>query len=201
MNQQERIEFEKLIKEYYMLFLKKGDTLSHTSILKHKINTTDEVPTYTRQYRYPQVYKQEINKQIKELLEKDIIKQSFSPWSSLVWIVPKKMDASNEKKFRMVIDYREPNAKTIDDKFPIPNITEVLDKLGKNIYFITLDLISGFLQIEIDKDSVLKTALNANKGHFEFKRMSLGLKNAPATFQRAMNYVLRDEINKSCLVY
>ena len=49
-NQQERIELEKLIKEYYMLFPKKGDTLSHTSIIKHKINTTDEVPTYTRQY-------------------------------------------------------------------------------------------------------------------------------------------------------
>jgi len=46
-----------------------------------------------------------------------------------------------------------------------------------------------------------KTAFNTDKGHFEFKRMPFVLKNAPATFQRAMNYVLRDEINNSCLVY
>ena len=131
LNRQERSELEKLIKEYHELFPKKGDTLSYTSVIKHKINTTDEVPIYTRQYRYPQIHKIEIKKQIKELLEKDVIQQSFSPWSSPVWVVPKKMDASNEKKFRMVIDYRKLNARTIDDKFPIPNITEVLDKLGK----------------------------------------------------------------------
>ena len=53
----------------------------------------------------------------------------------------------------------------------------------------------------MDKDSMPKTAFNTDKGHFEFKRMPFVLKNAPATFQRAMNYVLRNEINKSCLVY
>ena len=62
-------------------------------------------------------------------------------------IVSKKKDASNKQKFRMVIDYRKLNAKTIDDKFPIPNITEVLDKLGRNVYFTTLDLTYGFYQI------------------------------------------------------
>ena len=184
-----------------MLFSKKGGTLSHASVIKHKINTTDEVPTYTRQYGYPQVYKQEIDKQINELSEKHKIKQSFFTWIMPVWIMPKNMDASNERKFRVVIDYRKLNAKIIDDKFSITNITEVLDKLGKNISFTTLDLTSGFHQIEMDKYSILKTALNANKGHFVFKRMPFRLKNAPATFQRAMNYVLRDEINKSCLVY
>ena len=101
----------------------------------------------------------------------------------------------------MVIDYRKLNAKTIDDKFPIPNITEVLDKLGKNIYFTTLDLTSGFHQIGMEKESIPKTAFNTDSGHYEFNRMPFGLKNAPATFQRMMNMVLRNEINKGCLVY
>ena len=160
-------------------------------MIKHKIKTTDEVSIYTRQYRYPQIYKTEIKKQIKDLLEKDVIQQSFSPWSSPVWVVPKKKEASNEKKFRMVMDYRKLNAKTIDDKFPIPNITEVLDKLGKNIYFTTLDPTSGFHQIEMDEESIPKIAFNTDEGHFEFKRMPFRLKNAPATFQRVMNYVLK----------
>ena len=101
----------------------------------------------------------------------------------------------------MVIDYRKLNTKTIDDKFPIPNITEVLDKLGKNTYFTTLDLTSGFHQIQMDNESVPKTAFNTDSGNFEYKRMPFGLKNAPATFQRAMNYVLRNEINRTYLVY
>ena len=101
----------------------------------------------------------------------------------------------------MVIDYRKLNAKSIDDKFPIPNLTEVLDKLWKNIYFTTLDLTSGFHQIGMEKESIPKTAFYTYRGHYEFNRMPFGLKNAPATFQRMMNMVLRDEINKRCLVY
>ena len=201
MNEQEKSEIEKLTGEFQDLFPKKGDILSHTSVIKHKINTTDDIPIYTRQYRYPQVYKKEIEKQIEDLLEKDIIQQSYSPWSSPVWMVQKKLDATNEKKYRMVIDYRKLNAKTVGDKFPIPNINEVLDKLGKNIYFTTLDLTSGFHQIQMDEESIPKTAFNTDEGHFEFKRMPFGLKNAPATFQRVMNHVLKEEINKRCLVY
>lgn len=116
-------------------------------------------------------------------------------------MVPKKWDASGKQKYRMVIDYRRLNEKTIDDKFPIPDVTDILDKLGKSNYFSTIDLKSGFHQIEMDSNDIEKTAFNTDKGHFEFNRMPFRLKNAPSTFQRLMIYVLRELINKICFVY
>lgn len=113
----------------------------------------------------------------------------------------KKMDNSGEKKWRIVIDYRKLNEITVDDKFPIPNIDNILDKLGRAQYFSTIDLAKGFHQILLKEEDRSKTAFSTPYGHYEYVRMPLGLKNAPATFQRLINYVLRDLINKICVVY
>lgn len=201
LNPEEKKELYKLVKEYENIFPKETDRLTHTDTIQHRIITKDDIPIYTKPYRYPEIYKKEINEQIAKLLDDQIIQESYSPWSSPIWMVPKKMDASGKRKFRMVIDYRKLNAKTIDDKFPIPNISDILDKLGKNMYYTTLDLTSGFHQIQVHPDSIPKTAFNTDKGHFEFTRMPFGLKNAAGTFQKLMNYVLKDYINKICLVY
>nr|XP_049466988.1 uncharacterized protein LOC125908330 [Anopheles coluzzii] len=135
------------------------------------------------------------------MLKTGVIQPSSSPYSSPIWVVPKKTDASGKKKIRVVIDYRKLNEKTIDDKFPIPQIEDILDSLGKSQYFTTLDLKSGFHQIEMDPKHSAKTAFSTDKGHFEFTRMPFGLKNAPATFQRAMNNILQEFIGKFCYVY
>lgn len=108
---------------------------------------------------------------------------------------------SGKKKTRLVIDYRNLNDKTIDDRYPLPNIEDILDKLGRCQYFTTLDLASGYHQIQMQPESVEKTAFNTEDGHFEFTRMPFGLKNAPATFQRIMDDVLRGLVNTFCLVY
>lgn len=81
---------------------------------------------------------------------------------------------------------------TIDDKYPIPNIDEILDKLGRCQYFTTLDLATGFHQIEIHEDGIQKTAFIVENGHYEFLRKPFGLKTVPATFQRLMNAVLEN---------
>ena len=101
----------------------------------------------------------------------------------------------------MVIDYQKLNDKTITDKFPIPNITDILDRLGRCKYFTTLDLASGYHQIEVNEKDMPKTAFNVENGHYEFTRMPFGLKNAPSTFQRLMNHILKDLVGKECLVY
>lgn len=98
-------------------------------------------------------------------------------------------------------DYRKLNEVIIDDKYPIPNIDEILEKLGRCQYFTTLDLAEGFHQIEIHEKDIPKTAFSVEGGYYEFLRMTFVLKTAPATFKRLMNEVLGEFINTICLVY
>ncbi|XP_015839413.2 retrovirus-related Pol polyprotein from transposon 297 [Tribolium castaneum] len=135
------------------------------------------------------------------MLKQGIIRPSDSPWSSPIWIVPKKLDASGQRKWRIVIDYRKLNEQTVEDRYPLPNINDILDKLGRSQYFSTIDLASGFHQIEVDPNDVQKTAFTVENGHYEFVRMPFGLKNAPSTFQRVMDNVLRGIVNNCCIVY
>ena len=138
---------------------------------------------------------------MENMLEQGIIRPSNSPWSSPIWIVPKRMDLSQKQKWRIVIDYRKLNEKTIADKYPIPNITDVLDRLGNSLWFSTIDLASGFHQVEMREKDIPKTAFTTENGHYEFIRMPFGLKNAPSTLQKCVDSILKGLINKICLVY
>ncbi|XP_063538138.1 uncharacterized protein LOC134747443 [Cydia strobilella] len=87
--------------------------------------------------------KKEVEKQIRKLLDEDIIEECTSEWSSPLLLLPKKLDSSGEKKWRIVIDYRLLNKKIVDEKFPLPNMQEILDSLSGCVYFSHLDLSSG----------------------------------------------------------
>lgn len=182
-------------------FHKPDSNLTCSTVVECSINTVDDIPIHQKVYPYPAAYADEVNKQVKKLLDDGIIRPSRSAWTSPVWIVPKKSDASGEKKFRMVIDYRKLNEKTISDRYPMPEINYVIDQLKGQKYFITLDLASGFHQIKMKDSDIEKTAFSINNGKYEFTRMPFGLKNAPAIFQRAIDDVLRQHIGKICYVY
>lgn len=201
LNSEEYKELQKLLHANKEVFYKKGQDLTFTNHVKHSITTSNDEPIFTRIYRYPEIHKKEVDRQINELLEQKIIQPSSSPYNAPIWVVPKKEDKEGNKEWRIVIDYRKLNNITKEDKYPIPLIDDILDKLGKANYFSTLDLTKGFHQIEIAKEDREKTAFSTLTGHYEWLRMPFGLKNAPATFQRMMNEVLKEYIGKICFVY
>lgn len=191
MNSDEKRQIEKLCFNYRDIFYCEEIPLTFTHDIKHKLRLTDENPIYVRNYRQAPQQRMEIDNQVKTLLKQNIIRESNSPWSCPVHIVPKKADASGKVKWRLVIDYRRLNDKTIEDKYPLPNINDILDRLGRAQYFTTLDLASGYHQVEMHSSDIEKTAFSTERGHYEFLRMPFGLKNAPSTFQRLMDSVLR----------
>lgn len=197
----ERDKLNQVLSAHKTAFHEPNTKLTCATTVECSINTTDDVPIHQKVYPYPAAYTEEVNKQITKLLSDGIIRPSRSAWTAPVWIVPKKSDASGEKKFRMVIDYRKINEKTNPDRYPMPEINYVIDQLKGQKYFSTLDLASGFHQIKMKESDIEKTAFSINNGKYEFTRMPFGLKNAPAIFQRAIDDVLRDHIGKICYVY
>lgn len=91
----------------------------------------------------------------------------------------KKTDSTGQKKYRLVIDYRKLNSVTMPDRYPIPEITEVLSHLGQSKWFTVLDLKSGFHQIPLRESDIEKKAFSINNAKYEFTRLQFGVKNAP----------------------
>ncbi|KAJ9532477.1 hypothetical protein QJQ45_010502 [Haematococcus lacustris] len=139
---------------------------------------------------------EELKKQIKDYLAKGVIEPSSSPYAAPILFVQKKSG-----ELRMCIDYRQLNKLTLRDQYPLPRIDDLFDRLSGCSVFSSLDLQAGYHQIRITPEDVPKTAFRTPEGHFQFKVLSFGLTNAPATFQRVMNDAFAPVLGKCALVY
>ncbi|KAL4565288.1 hypothetical protein LXL04_029376 [Taraxacum kok-saghyz] len=153
-------------------------------------------PVFQEPSGLPPSRKEEIERQVQELLKLGMIRPSRSAFSSPVILVRKK-----DNSWRMCVDFRALNKATIPDKYHIPVVDELIDELKGAKFFSKLDLKSGYNQIRMHPDNIEKTAFRTHDGHFEYLVMPFGLTNAPATFQAVMNDVFRPWLRKTIVVF
>ena len=147
-------------------------------------------------YPLTELERDELKKQLKELLDKGFIRKSTSPAGAPVLFVRKK-----DGTLRLVIDYRKLNEMTIRNSYPLPLISELLDRVKGAKVFTKLDLKSAYNLVRIKEGDEYKTAFRTRYGHFEFLVMPFGLKNAPATFQHFINDVLSEYLDDFVISY
>ena len=155
----------------------RGD-LGRTDIVQHQIHTGDQPAIKQRVRRYPAARLEEERQLVEDMLAFGIIQESNSTWSSPTILVKKKDGTT-----RFCIDYRRLNQVTKVDAYPLPHIEDTLNTLGSARFFGSLDLASGYWQVEMDAADREKTAFVTQGGLYEFRVMPFGLVNAPATFE------------------
>ncbi|GET58613.1 retroviral-like aspartic protease 1 [Rhizophagus irregularis DAOM 181602=DAOM 197198] len=189
-------ELKDLVKEYEDICIYGDKKISKTNIVKCNIRLKDEMPINQKAYRESTENREIIKREIDKMLKEEIIQESCSPWSSPVVIVNKK---TGDKRF--CIDFRKINQMTITDAYPLPRIDDLLEKFRVAKWFTTIDLASGYWQIEMKEEDKEKTAFICSQGLYEFNVMPFGLKNAPAIFQRTMNKIFKEYLDKFMNVY
>ena len=184
-----------LIDEYKDLFATSDQDLVRTNIVRHNINTGSNIPVKQPPRRTPIAMREEVDKHIDEMLQKNVIEPVVGPWSGIVLV--KKKDGST----RFYVDYRRLNDPTTKDAYPLPRIDDSLGQLSGKKWFSTLDRCSGYWQVEMESEDRPKTAFATRRGLFQFRVMPFGLACAPTTFQRLMERALTGLQWQICLVY
>ena len=156
----------------------------------------DSTPQFRGMFRLSPLERQELSRQLTQLIKDGKVSESSSPYGAPVLFTKKK-----DGGLRMCIDYRALNSQTIKNRYALPRIDDLLDQLYGAKRFTKIDLTSGYWQIAIAPADRAKTAFRTSSGHYEFNVMPFGLTNAPATFQSLMNDIFRDMLNVCVVVY
>ena len=157
------------------------------TMVEHENNMTPDFrPRQTRAYRVPEVLKVEIERQVDELLKTGFVVPSKSKMSSGIVCVQKP-----DKSIRIACDYRYLNSFTDSDAFPVPNLTDVMHRVGRAKFITVCDAKSGYWQLKMNPEHQWLTAFATHHGLWEWTRMPFGLKCAGNTFVRAVQAILQ----------
>ena len=189
--------FLELIYDHQGVFSLCDEDLGLCDHLKHTIPTTTTKPIYLLHRTIPVQLQTEVHKCLDTWLKQGIICPSHSPYMSQVVIVRKKTG-----EICLCIDFRALNAITVRDSFPLPRIEEALQAVKSAMYFTSIDLAQGYLQLAMDEVDIHKTAFHAgSSGLYEFTHMPFGLSNAGASFCHLMEICLGDQQYLTLLFY
>nr|KYP71540.1 Transposon Ty3-I Gag-Pol polyprotein [Cajanus cajan] len=138
----------------------------------------------------------ELKKQIENLLEKQMVRPSVSPWGASILLVKKKDGGT-----RLCVDYQQLNKLTIRNKYPFPRIDDLMDQLRGASIFLKIDLRSGYHQIRVKESDIPNIAFRTKYGHCEYVVMRFGVTNAPTVFMDYMNKIFRSFLDRFVMVY
>ena len=195
-SEENQLKLRQLLIKHHHIFALDDLELGKTEMVKHVIRLKDEVPFWEGYQRIPPHQYDEVKKHLKEMLEIGAIRKSQSPWASAVVLVCKKDGA-----LHFCINLWKLNARTIKDAQTLPCIEDSLDSLNRAVIFTSLDLKSGYWQVELNEDSIQYTAFTVGPlGFYECLCMPFGLTNAPMMFQHLMENCLGDLHLNWCII-
>ena len=192
------------VKEFSHVFNHKAPTFNSRNRPKdapyHRIQLKDPNKSINgRMFTLPERYMNWMIEFIEHHLVAGHIRPSKSPISAGTWMIPKK--GRTDIMPRVVHDYRALNENTIKDHTPLPRQDQILRRITRARLRGYIDLPDAYYQMHVHPDDIWKTAFKTPFGMYEWLVMPQGLCNAPATWQRYMNWILRDEIGRICYVY
>jgi len=188
------------LKEYDDIVSRGAHDIGNCQTIEHAIRLMDETPVVGKQgHRSPREHEW-IEEQVQIMLQNGVIEESSSPYVFNVVVVGKK-DNAGEGMDRLCINYAPLNKCIIPDRYLLPNINEILSSFWRSKWFTVIDLASAYWQIQLREKDRPKMAFLTRSRQYQFKVIPFELNNAPVTFQRFMNKVLRQYIGKFVQVY
>lgn len=195
-DQQDKEKLIDLLNKYRCCFALNIKELGCVKDTEMNIDLNDNRPVVYRPYRLAESERLVVRDMVNDLINADVVQKSVSQYAGPVLLVKKK-----NGNYRLCVDFRALNNKTIKEHYPMPIIEEQISRLASKKFFTALDLASGYYQIPMSLDSRHLTAFVTPDGQYEFKRMPFGLANAPAVFQRMINRVLDPARFSEALTY
>lgn len=211
----DNLRINQLLHEYKHIMYNEGDVLTATDKYEAVVPLVKRVdpetghlieahPVYTKPYPVPNKLWPEVIRQVEEMERDGIIRRAEERvlWNSPVHMVTKKPKPDGTPQYRLVVDYRNVNKVILEDHWPLPRISDLINRLSGTKYFSTIDLKSGYHQIKFRGNQGEIAAFSIpGKGQYIPNRLLFGLKTSPAQFQRMMDSLVQELPPNTCMVY